>query len=163
ELTSRMPSTDMTACSTISTTSVSMTSGAAPVQVKFTETTGNSTSGNWLTPMLLKPMMPKTIRAVMNIQANKERLMDRSESVIDISGCDFQGPIIALCLIFNGNIRAAHGLKIFQRLQHIQIIDQTVAVIRLLQIIILLRGIRCLLVGLCLLLVFADFCVRIAY
>ena len=48
---SRMPWTLVMASSTMSTTSDSMTSGAAPSHVKDTDTTGKSTFGNWLTPM----------------------------------------------------------------------------------------------------------------
>ena len=48
------PSTEVTASSTKSTTSVSMISGEAPSQVTEMLTTGKSTSGFWLTPRPLK-------------------------------------------------------------------------------------------------------------
>ncbi len=51
EVSVRTPSTWMRASSRVSTTSFSMTSGAAPSQVAETLIVGKSTSGNWLMPI----------------------------------------------------------------------------------------------------------------
>src|SRR3989338_10574655 len=127
---SRTPSREVNDCSTMSTTLDSMTSGAAPCQVRFTEMTGNSTSGNWLTPMPLNPIAPNTIRAAMNIQANTGRLMDRSESVMaDIPGFDLKLPIEAPDVRGRADGVAAHVFQVCQRLQNVQIIDEIIAVV----------------------------------
>ena len=64
------PSTWISASSRISTTSFSMTSGAAPSQVTETEMLGKSTSGNWLMPMREPATRPKTMVAAIIIQAS---------------------------------------------------------------------------------------------
>jgi hypothetical protein len=65
----RMPSIWMRASSRGSTTSFSMTSGAAPSHTAETLMVGKSTSGNWLMPIRPPATMPKTIVAAMSIQA----------------------------------------------------------------------------------------------
>ena len=65
----RMPSTWISVSSSGSTTSFSMTSGAAPSQVAETLIVGKSTSGNWLMPIRLPATTPKTMVAAMSIQA----------------------------------------------------------------------------------------------
>ena len=63
------PSTWTRASSSGSTTSFSMTSGAAPSQTTETEIVGKSTSGNWLMPMRVAATRPKTMVAAISIQA----------------------------------------------------------------------------------------------
>src|SRR4030065_576605 len=63
----------MTASSMISTTLVSMTSGAAPGYSTRTDTTGKSTSGNWLTPMREAEMPPNRMSPAISIQAHTGR------------------------------------------------------------------------------------------
>ena len=65
----RMPSIWMSASSSGSTTSFSMTSGAAPSQLAETLIVGKSTSGNWLMPIRPPATTPKTMVAAMSIQA----------------------------------------------------------------------------------------------
>ncbi len=69
EVSVRTPSTWMRASSRVSTTSFSMTSGAAPSQVAETLMVGKSTSGNWLMPIRPPATTPKTTVAAMSIQA----------------------------------------------------------------------------------------------
>ncbi len=73
-----IPSTCMTASSSGSTTSCSMTSGAAPSHVTETEIVGESTSGNWLMPMRERATPPKTIVAAISIQARTGLRMQTS-------------------------------------------------------------------------------------
>src|SRR6058998_141763 len=75
------PSIVVTASSSGSMTSDSITSGEAPSRVTETLMTGKSTSGFWLTPRREKPMPPKMISAAISIQANTWFLIDRSERV----------------------------------------------------------------------------------
>ena len=86
------PSTEVTASSTMSTTSVSMISGEAPSQVTETLTTGKSTSGFWLTPSPLntlpkpvKQSSPKPISANIRIQAKTWLRIEMSASVMPVA------------------------------------------------------------------------------
>src|SRR6185436_17536821 len=75
------PSMVVTASSSGSMTSDSMTSGEAPSSVTCTLMTGKSTSGFWLTPRRAKPIPPKTIRPAISIQAKTWLRIEMSESV----------------------------------------------------------------------------------
>ncbi len=90
--TSLSPSTEVTASSTRSTTSVSMISGEAPSQEIETFTTGKSTSGFWLTPRPLKTVpkpvkhrIPNPMRANMRIQAKTWLRIEMSARVIPVA------------------------------------------------------------------------------
>src|SRR6185312_14288356 len=61
---------------------VSMSSGEAPGQETLTETVGLSTSGNWLTPILITARMPKRIVPAMIIQAKTGRRRQMSVMLI---------------------------------------------------------------------------------
>src|SRR4029079_17541348 len=76
----RTPSTWVSASSRTSTTSFSITAGAAPSQSTLTEMVGKSTSGNWLTPMREAATRPKTTVAAMSIQAKTGLRMQASVS-----------------------------------------------------------------------------------
>ena len=86
------PSTEVTASSTRSTTSVSMISGEAPSQVIEMFTTGKSTSGFWLTPRPLKTVptpvkqrMPNPMRANIRIHAKTWLRIEMSARVIPVA------------------------------------------------------------------------------
>src|SRR6185295_18555426 len=75
---SLIPSTVMHASSTTSTTSLSITSGAAPRNRRLTVTCGKSTSGILLTPRRVTPMPPNTSSAAMSIHAKTGFWMETS-------------------------------------------------------------------------------------
>ena len=80
DVTLRTPCVDSTCSSILSTTSLSMISGAAPLHVVLMVSTGKSTSGCSLTPRRESPIAPKMISAAMSIQAKTGRRMERSAS-----------------------------------------------------------------------------------
>ena len=78
EVIDRTPSTWVTASSMSSTTSCSITSGAAPSQVTEMLMLGKSTSGIWLMPMRQAATPPNTMVAAIIIQANTGLRMQTS-------------------------------------------------------------------------------------
>src|SRR5512136_1945236 len=85
EVSERMPSIWTRVSSSGSTTSFSMTSGAAPSQEAETLIVGKSTSGNWLMPIRPPATTPKTIVPAMSIQARTGFLTQASVRFMDLS------------------------------------------------------------------------------
>src|SRR3990167_6130419 len=129
------------ASSTTSTTSVSITSGAAPSQFRRTLTTGKSTSGSRLMPIRCELKKPKNIKADMSIQAKTGLRIERSERIMgELSGFYLKVPEKFSRLIPDGDKITLDFLKVLQGLKDLKITDEIKPVVFLLKGVISFRG-----------------------